>query len=120
MMDAAVALGADKDHIIILKKPTTTQEEALEYAATLGKDSARLILVTSDIHMPRAMKLFKRAGLNPVAAPSDHILKASYVSGNAQTGLKRKNLWWESGKGNFEKFSSAMHEYIGLVWAEIF
>ena len=120
MMDAAVTLGVKKENIIILKKPTTTQEEALEYAATLGKDSARLILVTSDIHMPRAMKLFKRAGLNPVAAPSDHILKTSYVPGKNQIRLIKKHFWWESGKGNFEKFSSAMHEYIGLLWAEMF
>jgi len=86
-MDDAVVLGAQKENNIILKKPTTTQEEALEYAFTLGKDSARLILVTSDIHTPRAMKLFKRAGLNPVAAPSNHILKTSYVPGKNQNRL---------------------------------
>ncbi|MBK8852970.1 MAG: YdcF family protein [Saprospiraceae bacterium] len=118
MKSAAMALGVTEKDIEILEKPSTTEEEAQAYHSTYGHREIRLILVTSDIHMPRSMFLFQKQGLKPIAAPGDHILKTSFmpsVAGNAE----RSHFWWESGKGNFEKFSLAMHEYIGLVWARL-
>lgn len=106
--DAAVSLGIPKDKISILEQPSTTEEEALAYKKYFGKKHPDLILVTSDIHMPRAMYLFRKVGLNPVAAPADHILRKDHTL---------YSFWWSSHKNNFDKFSAAMHEYIGLVWA---
>lgn len=108
--DAAVSLGIPKDKISILEQPSTTEEEALAYKKYFGKKHPDLILVTSDIHMPRAMYLFRKVGLNPVAAPSDHILRKDHTL---------YSFWWSSHKNNFDKFSAAMHEYIGLVWAKL-
>lgn len=106
--DAAISLGIQKDKIYILQQPSTTEEEALAYKKYFGKKHPDLILVTSDIHMPRAMYLFRKVGLNPVAAPADHILRIDTTF---------DSMWWSSHKNNFDKFSAAMHEYIGLVWA---
>jgi uncharacterized SAM-binding protein YcdF (DUF218 family) len=106
--DAAISLGIPKDKISILEQPSTTEEEALAYKKYFGKKHPDLILVTSDIHMPRAMYLFRKVGLNPVAAPSDHILRKDHTF---------NSFWWSSHKNNFDKFSAAMHEYIGLIWA---
>lgn len=108
--DAAISLGIPKDKISILEQPSTTEEEALAYKKYFGKKHPDLILVTSDIHMPRAMYLFRKVGLNPVAAPSDHILRKDHTF---------NSFWWSSHKNNFDKFSAAIHEYIGLVWARI-
>jgi len=36
-------------------------------------DGARLVLVTSASHMPRAMAYSRRAGLEPVAAPTHRL-----------------------------------------------
>lgn len=33
------------------------------------------LLVTSAIHMPRAMQIFQDRGLHPIAAPTDYIIK---------------------------------------------
>ncbi|MBK8625127.1 MAG: YdcF family protein [Saprospiraceae bacterium] len=58
--DAAIGLGIPEDDIFILEKPSTTEEEALEYTSAFGNKKATLILVTSDIHMPRSMYLFRK------------------------------------------------------------
>ncbi|MBK8622521.1 MAG: YdcF family protein [Saprospiraceae bacterium] len=108
--DSAICLGIPENKISILEDPTTTEEEALAYKKYFGQKHPNLILVTSDIHMPRAMYLFRKAGLNPVAAPSDHILRKDHTL---------NSFWWSSHKNNFDKFSAALHEYIGLIWAKI-
>ena len=108
--DAAISLGIPKEKISILEQPSTTEEEALVYKKYFGYKNPKLILVTSDIHMPRAMYLFRKAGLQPVAAPADVILRK-------RTG--HSSFWWSSHKNNFDKFTAALHEYIGLLWARM-
>ena len=122
--DAAISLGIPKEDIYLLEMPSTTEEEAKEYKAVFGNSKSNLILVTSDIHMSRAMYFFRKQGLNPIAAPSDHILKTRYYQNikfdkNVNSSKTRNDFWWESQISNFEKFYSAMHEYIGLLWAMI-
>lgn len=54
----------EKNKISIGRSATTTEENAAEVALWLGKNPApnhRLILVTADSHMPRALLLFNRA-----------------------------------------------------------
>lgn len=108
--DAAIALHIPKEKIIILEKPSTTEEEALSFKQYFGSGQRKLVLVTSDIHLPRAMYLFRKAGLNPIAAPADPILR---------TDNDKSSFWWISYKHNFDKFTAAMHEYIGILWAKI-
>lgn len=118
---AAIDLGIPENKIRILEEPTTTEEEAMEYKNVFGNKYPDIVVVTSDIHMPRATYLFRKHGLNPIPAPSDHILKVCHSDKNKYAG-KFSNfiqLFWslQSGAGNFQKFSAAMHEYIGLLWA---
>lgn len=104
-----ILLGVDSTGIVMQKSPENTMEEALEYKRTLG-DTARLVLVTSAIHMPRAMLAFRMAGLDPDAAPTNHILKIS----------QKKNIWfWVPSAGNIGKFESAWKEYAGIGWYRI-
>lgn len=50
----------------------TTYENAVETKKLLGT-RVRIVLVTSAIHMPRAMALFKHQGLTPTAFPCGHL-----------------------------------------------
>jgi uncharacterized SAM-binding protein YcdF (DUF218 family) len=108
--NAAQSLGVDSVDILLLESSKTTEEEARDLVNLALPLETQIILVTSDIHMPRAMHLFKKAGLNPIPAPGGHLLKKHYKGNKA-------DWWWSSGQDNFGKFSAAMHEYIGLVWA---
>ncbi len=105
----AILLGVDSAGIVMQKSPGNTMEEALEYKRMFG-DTARLVVVTSALHMPRAMLAFRKAGLDPVAAPTNHIIKMS----------KKRDAWfWVPSAGNIGKVESAWKEYAGIGWYRI-
>lgn len=106
--DAARSLGVAASDISMMEKPANTAAEATEYRKNFGP-GAKLILVTNAFHMPRAMQLFKEQGLNPVPAPTGHILKRE-PGGN--------QLDWFSSEENFNKMEIALHEYIGMAWGK--
>lgn len=64
-----IASGVPKKDILMQKLAKTTFEEAKHIKKRVGKKP--FILVTAAYHMPRSMKLFQKAGLNPIAAPTD-------------------------------------------------
>lgn len=69
----AQQLGVDGGRLVIEDRPRDTVEEARLLAPLLH--GAPFILVTSAAHMDRAMKVFQSQGLQPLAAPTDFILK---------------------------------------------
>jgi len=99
----AIALGVEEKDIIINGAPKDTQEEA-EFSKTLvGKD--KFVLVTSATHMPRSMMLFKKLGMNPVAAP---------------TYFKKSDIYsYVPNTVSFENSRMAIHEYFGILWAKL-
>ena len=109
LANTAIILGVDSSKIKLQKIPGNTWQEASEYKRLFG-DSTRLILVTSAIHMPRAMFLFKKAGLSPLAAPADYLVKIG----------KQHDSWIGfPSSNNLRKMESAIHEYAGILYANI-
>ena len=101
----ALRLGVDPARIRMQTAPKNTRMEAAEYKRLFG-ERAQLVLVTSAVHMPRAMYLFRQAGLNPIAAPTNHLVKYS----------NERDLWfWVPNSGNIQMVESAIHEYAGLL-----
>jgi len=107
---AAELLGISTEDIFTLVTPVNTEEEALCYRSTFGK-SHKLIIVTDAIHMPRAILWFRKAGLNPIAAPTNHLIKHS---------PNQKSFNFLPSADNINEMESAMHEYIGILWAKLF
>ena len=69
-------------------------------------DDNPFVLVTSAIHMPRAMRNFKRAGLNPIAYPVDFLaVEGDY--GWMSFIPSVENLW---------KLNVALREYMALAF----
>ncbi len=97
----ARAFGVAKGSIMLQTKPRDTMEEALQYKKRFG--DTPLFLVTSAVHMPRAMAIFEKAGLHPVAAPTDFLTTNSV-------------RWYGFGGGNIQVVQQVWHEYLGLVW----
>ncbi|MBN2824663.1 MAG: YdcF family protein [Campylobacterales bacterium] len=99
-----IALGIPKESIIAHPKPKDTKSEAIAMKKVVG--NAPFYLVTSATHIPRAMALFKRQGLSPIAAPSGF--------------LERKTLWLGFvGASEAYKSQIAWHEYVGLLWSRL-
>ena len=76
MSELAIKLGVPSEDIIIDKESHNTREHTVKLKPYLNTD--KFVLVTSALHMERAMTLFERAGLSPIAAPADHLLKGEY------------------------------------------
>ncbi len=72
--EAAISLGVSEAKIVAIPTASNTKEEAADFVRTMGTEIS-VIVVTSAIHMPRAMEWFRRAGAKPIAAPTDFLIK---------------------------------------------
>ena len=99
-----ISLGVNENRIIMQDKPKDTIEEAISIKKLINDKP--FILVTNAYHMPRAIKIFKKQGLNPITMPTNFMVKKqksnSYLSIN-----------------DLKKVTIAIHEYIGLAWLKI-
>ncbi|MCI5126995.1 MAG: hypothetical protein D3919_08350 [Candidatus Electrothrix sp. AW5] len=94
----AESLGVDREQIVTEVRPRDTAEE-VKFLLPILKDMP-FILVTSAAHMERAMRLFQQAGMQPIAAPTDFLIKSngqlvssSFVPTCGNFGLSQRMLY---------------------------
>lgn len=104
---AAESLGVDSGRLILVDTAQDTEDESHEVARRVGR--ARVALVTSAWHMPRATALFRRAGVDFVACPADFVARS--------TGLHWVDVAWDS--ESLERSTFAVHERLGLLWLRL-
>lgn len=104
LRNTALLLGVDQEKTRMQTEPGNTLEEAKYYAENYS-GSERVILVTSAVHMPRAVMLFERAGIEVLPSPANYRLKGSW-----------RNVWfrWPS-MGSIENMRAAIFEYAALL-----
>ncbi len=102
-------LQVPKAHRMLMTDSMNTADEARLTRALVG--DAPFYLVTSAKHMPRAIMLFEKQGLHPIAAPCDY-----HVSTNHQYQLWRRFL---PSAGYVARFNMATHEYLGMLWGRL-
>jgi uncharacterized SAM-binding protein YcdF (DUF218 family) len=108
MQQTALLLGVDSTRIRLEDQSIDTAEQAVNVRAIVGGDP--FVLVTSAVHMPRAMALFEKQGLTPLPAPAPHLIRP-----NARTHL---GSFFPS-SGNLYLLKLAWHEYLGLLWGRL-
>jgi len=104
MKEFAVLNGADEDHVYAVDDTRDTHEEAKRIKEFVGERN--FLLVTSAYHMKRALYIFKKLGLNPIAAPCDF-----RGAGNAVYGI----FDFVPSHTALENSSLAINEIGGLV-----
>jgi uncharacterized SAM-binding protein YcdF (DUF218 family) len=107
---AAVArmLGVSPDDMVLENQSKDTGQQAQFVQAIIQND--RCILVTSAIHMPRAMLVFEQKGLRPIPAPTEF----------GDWMRKETNPYrFFPGAGELRKVEAAFHEFLGLLWARV-
>lgn len=109
MKELALRLGVDKDLIITEVESTNTFDHTI-YLKPILKDDP-FVLVTSAIHMPRAMGLFQKAGYRPIAAPTGHILLGRFELLNMKVPFARGE--------NLEAADLWFNEFFGICLAKI-
>ena len=105
MRDALVQLGVPIDRVLVETKSTNTRDEAVMVAAMLpALDMKNVILVTSAMHMRRAVGMFRAVGVEviPAIARQREYTGAAINLMPSETGLRTS--------------SSAAHELAGIAY----
>lgn len=111
----AEVMGVPKD--AILQDPTSlnTYQNAVNVKQILqNRDIDEILLVTSAMHMPRSLMIFKKLGINAIPTPTDYQITTQWQ----QVGSTTREARLLSLLPDAEKLyylSRAMKEYIGIV-----
>ena len=96
-------MGPSPGTIQTESRSRTTYENAVETKNLLGTH-VRVALVTSAVHMPRAIALFKQQGFDPTAFP------CGYLAGPPESGIKE----YLPDVQNLDDSTRAINEWVGL------
>jgi uncharacterized SAM-binding protein YcdF (DUF218 family) len=108
MQKIALSLGIPQQDIILEEKSRNTYQEALFIKPMVG--NTPFLLVTSASHMPRAMDLFRKQGMQPIAAPTDYLAK--------QGGAIVPDAIYPGTYGLHEA-ERTVYEYLGIMWEKL-
>ena len=115
MAQIAIAMGVPESAIIEEPTSLNTYQNAVNVKAILEQENInRILLVTSAMHMPRSLAIFKKQGIEAIAAPTDFLISeraAAEIQGTRQAVL----LSLLPDASNLANVTRAMKEYIGLV-----
>jgi len=75
----------------------------------------RILLVTSATHMPRAVRVFERQGLEVIPAPTDFLVTQADWQYLREAGLHTQLINLLPSAGNLELTTLALKEYIGIA-----
>lgn len=107
MAALALELGVSKDRLLVEGESWDTQDQALALQEAL--QNRPFALITSASHMSRAMYLFEKQGLNPIAAPTNFYTREFENS-------FRMFLPQTSG---INASKMAIYEYLGHLWVRL-
>ncbi len=103
----ALNFGIPEEQIMIDPNSRNTHENAVNVSALMKKhDISRIILVTSAMHLPRAMGCFKKLGIEPLPYGVDYHFFSS-PDYDLSVILPK---WWA-----FRNSARVLHEYAGIV-----
>lgn len=96
-------LGIAPENIYQSAPSLNTHQEAQNIKEYVEKNQIKqLVLVTSALHMPRSVAVFKKLGIEVIPYPVGHIL-------NATKGP------WDYGLDHFGYWHQVIHEVVGLI-----
>ncbi|MEI7639259.1 MAG: ElyC/SanA/YdcF family protein [Syntrophus sp. (in: bacteria)] len=104
----ALLMGVSENNVVRENKSLDTADQAKLISSIVGRN--RFVLVTSAIHMPRSMALFRKFGMDPIAAPTNYMVVK-------QSRFHPGMFFPDS--GFLHKMEAAIHEYLGLIWMRI-
>jgi uncharacterized SAM-binding protein YcdF (DUF218 family) len=108
MRALAVELGVDPASLDLDPVSPDTETQAEVVHARLGAEE--FFLVTSASHMPRALALFRKAGTNPLPAPTHFLTQKD-------RGIAPSEFF--PGSGGLRRAEATIYEYLGLAWAKV-
>jgi uncharacterized SAM-binding protein YcdF (DUF218 family) len=101
-------MNVHRDDLILERLSKTTEDQAQYAKDIVGND--QFILVTSASHMPRSMALFKKMGMTPVPAPTNHRVLQKQSSSPED---------FFPSIGGLSKAGNAIYEYLSMAWSKM-
>ncbi len=101
------SLGIPRSALILETRAWDTDDEARIFTELVGNKP--FALVTSAVHMPRAMRLFRSKGAHPIPCPCDFqaLVMPPFRS------------WFLPSANALQETQSVAHEYLGMLWQRI-
>lgn len=114
MASALAFMGVPSEAVWLEEKSQNTFENALYCAEILKKHKInRIILVTSAMHMPRSVALFRKRGIDVIPAPTDYtVTQAGWNELVSSPSAFLVNL--TPNAGSLALTTNVLKEYIGL------
>jgi uncharacterized SAM-binding protein YcdF (DUF218 family) len=116
MLSLLRVFGVPEEAIWLEPDSRNTYEDA-KYSAELLKENgiSRIILVTSALHMPRSVALFKKQGIEVIPAPADFIVTQKGWDNLSKTNFAGQLFNLLPGAENLSNTSRALKEYLGIL-----
>lgn len=115
MVELATALGVPAAAMVKEPRSLNTYENAREVKIILrDRRLNHILLVTSALHMPRSLAIFKKQGIVATPAPTDFQIVADSLT-LAQTTWQGRLLSWVPQTDNLHSLTRSLKEYVGLV-----
>jgi uncharacterized SAM-binding protein YcdF (DUF218 family) len=115
MAELAKALGVPASAILLEPDSLNTFENAANTRALLANQGiTRILLVTSAMHMPRSLAIFKKQGFEVTPAPTDFHVVNDPLNPNLNTWQGRA-LSFMPQTENLHYLTRAIKEYLGLL-----
>jgi len=108
LMRLALELGVNRNDLIPEPESLDTKDQARIVKSIVGNDT--FILVTSASHMPRSMALFKKQGMDPIPAPTAHLVRNNPRPMPSDYFPNARSL---------HKSETAVYEFLGTLWGKL-
>lgn len=109
-------LGVPEEAIWLEPESLNTYENALFSREILDREGIdRIVLVTSALHMPRAVALFEHQDLEVIPAPTDYSITQERWDRLWEPNLTAQIFNLFPSVGNLEDTTVALKEYIGIL-----
>jgi len=114
MASILTAIGIPEEALWLETTSQNTYENALYSKAILAENEVeRILLVTSAMHMPRAVALFEKQGLEVIPIPVDFSITEDEFLQDSDGNLQSKIIDVLPQASNLSLTTNAMKEYIG-------
>jgi len=116
MANILVDIGVPESALILENESQNTYENALMAKEILSElEIDQILLVTSALHMPRAVALFEKQGFEVIPLPVDYsVTENEPIDGNAGSWANRM-LKIIPSASNIALTTSALKEYLGML-----
>ncbi|NJM97877.1 MAG: YdcF family protein [Phormidesmis sp. RL_2_1] len=113
MKEFAMAMNVPESAILLEGKSLNTRQNAVNVKEILDQNAiSSVLLVTSAMHMPRAIAIFKKLGIHAIPAPTDYLV----------TTQSSANLTWQGhilalipDAEALSRCTRALKEYVGFI-----